>query len=261
MVRVSVGFVGIVLLLTGFPTWAYHVLLDPGHGGKDKGATMGPYYESQITLKVSKILKQLLDKDPDFSASLSRNSDRLVSLPQRTQLANQKYVDLFVSIHVNACKDSRVRGGEIYFKNQLPLDEEALIHANHEFIEPKRKAKILPMTIPRQNQLNPEVTDIIRDLKRNNNLFLSGELSKAIAQTWVIPESRMRQVQQAPFFVVKHTHMPSVLVELGFITHRAEAGRLNQRDYQVKLAKSIYNGLKRYKERQQNVQRNEVETP
>ena len=229
-------------------SWAYHVFLDPGHGGVDKGATRGSYHESQITLKVSQILKQLLDKDPEFSVTLSRHRDQLVSLPKRVHMAHQKGVDLFVSIHVNASSDARVRGSEIYFKNQLPPDEEALIHASHERMATEEKKAPVPlMKIPRQEQLSSEVTDILRDLKRNHNLFLSGELSKSIARSWKVPKNRMRHIRQAPFFVVSHTHIPSVLVELGFISHPKEAARLNHKDVQVQLAQSIYNGLKDYK--------------
>ena len=235
----------VILFFIVLPSWGDHILLDPGHGGVDRGATVSPYQESQIAFKVSQILKELLDTDPDFSVSLSRYSDHLVPLQRRTDLAHQKNVDLFVSIHVNASPDSRVRGGEIYFKNQLPLDKETLIHASHEIMAPEESA--LPMNIPRQEQLKPEVVEIIRDLKRNNNLFLSGELSKSIARAWKVPKSRIRSIRQAPFFVVRNTHIPSVLVELGFITHREEARLLNQREYQVKVARSIYRGLKEYK--------------
>ena len=241
---------GITLFLMTLPSWGYHVFLDPGHGGIDRGATAGLYQESQIVLKVSQILKRLLDRDPDFSSSLSRHRDHLVSLQRRADLAHQKNVDLFVSIHVNASTDFRVRGGEIYFKNQLPPDEEALIYASHELIDSEGKAKIPPMKISRQKQLKPEVADIIRDLKRNNNLFSSGELSKSIAKAWRVPKSRIRHIRQAPFFVVSKVHIPSVLVELGFITHKGEAQLLNQRDYQIKLAQSIYEGLKEYKKAQ-----------
>ena len=147
---------------------------------------------------------------------------------------------------MNASTDSSVRGGEIYFKNQLPLEKETLIYASHELMASSKKIKTPPMEVPRQNQLKPEVTQIIRDLKRNHNLFSSGELAKNIARSWKVPQSQIRHIRQAPFFVISHTHMPSILIELGFITNKEEATRLKEKSYQTQLAQSIYKGLKNY---------------
>ncbi len=230
-------------------SWGYHILLDPGHGGIDQGTTLGIYRESQMTLQVSRLLKEKFDQDSDFKVTLSRNKNELLSLQRRVDLAHSQGADLFVSIHVNASSDPRVRGSEIYFKNQFTPDKETLIHTAHELIS-FQKGKIAhkaSMKIPRQGGLQEEVVEILRDLNRNNHLFFSGELAKAIARNWQVPESSMRGIRQAPFFVVSHAHMPSILIELGFITHKREAQLLQQREYQIQIAHSIYKGIKEYK--------------
>ena len=224
-----------------------NVFIDPGHGGKDKGASSGPYVESHIALEVSQILKHLLDQDPNFSASISRTSDQFIPLPDRVLLGIKNNTDIFISIHVNASSDPTIYGSEVYFTSQLPIDKEALIHTSYEFLGELPQTP--PMTIPRQKELPQEVVDIILDLKRNNNLFLSGELSKAISNNWRIPNSQIRQIQQAPFFVINQAHTPAVLIELGFITHPAEAQLLSQKSHQKKLAQSIYKGLKVFQQK------------
>ena len=243
MFRVGLG---LFFFLFSQPSWGFHVLIDPGHGGRDWGASSGPYLESHITLKVSQALKQLLDKDQGFTASLSRQSDRFISLSHRVLMRNKENIDIFVSIHVNSSQDSTIYGGEVYFANQLPLDGDALVLGSREVFGGASAAD--PMTIHNQESFrSPEVTSIIRDLKRNNNLFLSGELSKTILQSWKVPNTRIRHIQQAPFFVLSNAHIPAVLVELGFITHHKEAQLLNQESHQMSLAHSIYTGLKNYK--------------
>ena len=233
-----------IIFFFAWPSWGYHVLLDPGHGGKDKGAVVPPYKESHLALQVAQILYQLLSDDTDFSVIMTRSDNRFVPLTKRVHLGNQKKVDIFISIHANASPSAKVRGAEIYFKNQLPIDKEALIHANHEQIDPMDKS--FPRKIHRQGELKHEVVDIIRDLKRNHNLWLSGELSKALFESWKVPGSQIK-ILQAPFFVISHNHMPSILIELGFLTNKKEAQLLYQKKYQTQLARSIYEGLKKYK--------------
>lgn len=237
-------------LLICSPSLALHVVVDPGHGGKDHGATKGQIHESRIVLAVSKELASLLEADSRFEVTLTRSSDRFLSLKQRTQIASQSGADLLVSIHVNSSPDSRAHGAEFYFQNQLPADEESLFLASRENEleehppEEHSHHHLLP-PIP----FKAEVKTILLDLLRNQRILDSSVLTKSLRENWKgIQRSRRHSIRQAPFYVVSQSSVPSVLIELGFLTHPDEGRKLTQKSYQHLLARSIYEGLIRYKE-------------
>ena len=230
----------------------YHVILDPGHGGKDDGATKFKVKESEITLIVAKKLEQLLKKDKEFSVSLTRRSNRSLSLKQRTQIAEARKGDLFLSIHVNSSLDPRAHGGEIYFQNQLPPDEESLFLASKENAAESSESTDLswpltPLTLP--SETPKDVQLILMDLQRNERIRLSGLMSESLIKFWTGKIAyRKRKIRQAPFYVISNINMTSVLVELGFVTNSMEAKKLVSDPYQDKLAKELYLGLKNVKE-------------
>lgn len=232
-----------------------HILIDPGHGGKDKGAVKGHWHESEIALKVAKNLAALLKQDPRFKVSMTRTGDNTLSLEKRTEIANETKADLFLSIHLNSSKDPRAHGKEFYFQNQLPVDEEAMFIANRENME-EEGASINGSMVDaatRQNERLSPQTDlrrILEDLHRNERIFLSNELSKVLYETWSSTgrKSGSRAIRQAPFFVVSNVKIPSVLIELGFLSHPTEGPQLAQESYQSELAKSLYTGLTKFKE-------------
>ena len=108
------------------------VMLDPGHGGRDRGTTRGPAFESEITLAVSHELQEMLRQDRRFQLLTTRPTDQTVTLSQRAPLTNRKRAKIFLSIHVNSSPDPRARGAEFYFQNQLPPDEESMFLAHQE---------------------------------------------------------------------------------------------------------------------------------
>src|SRR4051812_35220658 len=109
-----------------------NVTIDPGHGGHDHGASRQGVYESDITLAVAKRLTELLRKDKRFTTQLSRDNDQTVTLYRRAVNAKTRKSDVFLSIHVNSNPDTRARGAEFYFQNQLPPDEESMFLAHKE---------------------------------------------------------------------------------------------------------------------------------
>jgi N-acetylmuramoyl-L-alanine amidase len=217
------------------------VMIDPGHGGTDAGAVYGPAKESEISLKVAHHLKSLIEKSKDFSVTLTRSADQNLSLQERVQKAEQEKADLFISIHANASTDQRARGVEFYFQNQLPPDEESLFLANAE----NQSLQEAPANAPSLSKKS-DVTAIIEDLKRHTKMQNSYVLSEKLLKSWGKKESNA--IRQAPFFVITRTTIPSVLVELGFISNPKESQKLIRSEYQKEIAQKIFQGILDYKE-------------
>lgn len=217
-----------------------HIAIDAGHGGSDHGAVYKTIYESTITLGIAKHLQKILEQDPQFSSFLVRSDDKSIELHDRVRMARKKDSDLFISIHANASPDPGSHGMEIYFRNELEPDQESLRLANQE--NQLRMAH-------KGSQKVGDIQSITQDLNRSTNTLRSYELSWHVVDQWKVPFSTKRKqpIKQGPFHVI-HQGIPSVLVEVGFITNEKEALRLTSEDYQKQTAKAIYNGLKDYKE-------------
>jgi N-acetylmuramoyl-L-alanine amidase len=216
------------------------VLIDPGHGGSDQGAVRGKFKEAHIVLSVAQKLKKILDADQLFQASLTREKDQQLGLDERIKIANQKHADILVSIHANAATDSRAKGFEVYFQNHLPADEESLLLANLENQNRNSAATNLESDPTKTNDLSA----IIDDLKRNYKMQASHRLSKNIFAAWDKHKSNL--VRQAPFYVISKTEIPSILVELGYVSNPKELARLADEKFQTNMAQKIYLGLKQF---------------
>lgn len=216
------------------------VVVDAGHGGKDPGA-IGPtgLKEKTITLKLARLVAEKLKKRLGCKIYLTRNSDKYVGLTQRTAIANSKKADLFISIHVNAAKNRKLRGIETYFLN-FALDDDAMRVAARENATSRKRIGEL------KNILN----DIMKNTKVNESSRLAGEIQNALVKNMrrkygTIPDLG---VKQAPFFVLIGARMPSVLVEVSFISNPVEERRLKSDRYLDRLADGIVNGVVAYAE-------------
>jgi N-acetylmuramoyl-L-alanine amidase len=251
-----------LLLFTSPAHAAFHVLIDPGHGGADTGAVRGGIKEAEISLRVSLKLAEILRRDDRFKVSMTRETDKRLSLPARAEIAKRSQADLFLSVHCNSSTDSRAQGREFYFQNQLPADEEGLYLANKENDESETGDKTGDSakdsdvadsgeSVHEKISAKTDLKLILEDLRRNYRIHASSALSKIMYENWMesaLPHHGSRVIRQAPFYVVSKVSMPSVLVELGFITHAIEGPRLARADFQDQLAKSLYDGLLKYKE-------------
>ncbi len=226
-----------------------HVMIDPGHGGTDTGASRGVIKESEIALKVALKLAEEVRSDSRFKVSLTRTTDRKLSLPARTKIAEDAKADVFLSVHLNSSTDTRARGFEVYFQNQLPADEEAMFLVGREHEE---ETGALSPEIPEKAEPISVQTDlkrILEDLHRNHRIINASELAKRLIESVSRGQvSGRHQIRQAPFQVVQNIAIPSVLVELGFITHPQEGQRLLEDDYQKLLVTNLFQGLVKYKE-------------
>lgn len=238
-----------VFFLWSIPASALHIMLDPGHGGIDTGAAYGPAKEADLVLMVAEKLKSLLEKDPHFQVTLTRNLNKSISLPHRVAMAEQAKADLFVSLHANAAADQRAKGVEFFFQNYLPPDEESLYLASQEnqiVASSKESRDISEEDLSKKS----DVSAIIEDLNRQNRIQSSLRLSETLNHIWSSDSNAPQAViKQAPFFVLTKTSMPSVLIEIGFLTNPLEAKKLLTAEYQKNLAQKIYRALLAYKEK------------
>ncbi len=248
------SILGLLLLISPTITARpMHVVIDPGHGGYDTGATRGQLNEAEVVLNISHYLRRLLQGDARFQVSMTRTSQKFVRLSQRAQLANHKEADLFLSIHANASPDSRARGLEVYFQNQLPPDEESMYLANLEHEGHKEderysnRDELQGLQIPVST--TPEVKNILKDLIRGHRVRESSLLAQNVVKHWTgSRKSQQHSVLQAPFFVVSNVNMPSVLVEVGFVSNKKEARQLSTASYQKSIARNLYQSLVDFKE-------------
>lgn len=230
------------------------VVIDPGHGGHDAGATRGRLNEAKIVLNISRFLKKYLQEDPRFQVFMTRNSAKFVRLSHRAKMANNKTADLFISIHANASPDPRARGLEVYFQNQLPPDEESMYLANlehegHSEVDRySERDELQGLRIPAET--TPEVKNILKDLIRSHRIRESSFMAQNIVEHWTgSRKARQHSILQAPFFVVSNVNMPSVLVEVGFVSNKKDAGNLASSTYQKSIAKNLYRSILNYSQK------------
>jgi N-acetylmuramoyl-L-alanine amidase len=245
----AISFLGHIILSPQLAS-AYHIVLDPGHGGIDTGAVYGSAKESDLVLKVALKLKAALEKNPEFKVSLTRAGDRPIALPDRVKIAENLNADLFVSLHANAALDQRARGVEFFFQNHLPPDEDSLFLAAQENQALSNSRETITSDEPSKKS---DVAAIIEDLHRQNRIYSSLKLSQTLARIWdqgtiLAPAT----IKQAPFYVISKTSMPSVLIEIGFLSNPKESKKLLTADYQGKVADKIYDALVSYKEKVDN---------
>jgi N-acetylmuramoyl-L-alanine amidase len=207
------------------------VIIDPGHGGADYGAR-GPdgALEKHVALAVARALGAELAHG-EASVVYTRESDRFVSLVERTEIATRARGDLFVSIHANASADPDATGIETYFLSSDASDEDALRVAQVE------NATLEPASVMPGNET--VVGGILGDLLWTAYLEQSSRLAAHVQRRMARLPGPSRGVKQAPFVVLMGVNMPSVLVEIGFLTNSGEATRLSTPNYQRTVARSL----------------------
>lgn len=223
------------------------VVIDPGHGGKDPGA-IGPkkVKEKDVVLAVSLELKKRLEKE-GLKVFLTREKDVFVPLASRTKFANDKRADLFLSIHANAISGSKRRlrstkGYKFYFLSQAKNEDDKLAAM--------RENAVIELEEKPQNY--SALQNILIDIAGNEYLKQSQELCIAMDQTFDASLSKISKlhlgVGQANFWVLNGAYMPSVLVELGFISNPEEEKLLSSRKTQRELATALSEAIMKFKQ-------------
>ncbi|MFZ2197174.1 MAG: N-acetylmuramoyl-L-alanine amidase, partial [Thermodesulfovibrionales bacterium] len=207
------------------------IVIDAGHGGHDPGA-VGPnkLYEKDVVLDIALKLRELLQKNPSYEIFLTRDKDVFIPLEQRTAIANSKNADLFVSIHANASPRREAKGIETYMLNWTNDEEAMKVAARENAISLKKMRQM--------NKKEMDILDIIKsDLSRENKRDESIKLAHYIQKNLVSDLHRDYNhivdlgVKQALFYVLFGAKMPSVLVEVSFISNPLEERLLSKDDY------------------------------
>lgn len=224
------------------------IVIDPGHGGHDPGAT-GPtgLKEKDVNLAIAKALKRKIeDNGGEFGVSrvvVTRSDDRFIPLEERTGIAKRERADLFVSIHCNAAKNNQAHGIETYILS-FTTDPEALAVAARENSTTRKSLS--------------DLADIVKKYLLSSKIDESTRLATHVQSSVVNRIAKKynpvknKGVKKAPFIVLIGADVPSILVESSFITNPHEEKRLKSEDYINEIADGIFSGIKKYS--------NEVET-
>ena len=222
------------------------IMIDAGHGGKDPGAVANGLEEKDINLRMARILGRELQQQ-GFEVHFTRTGDKFIPLEERTAMANAKNADLFISLHCNAIKDSSVKGLEVYYLN-LATDAQAVrVAARENGVSAK---KISDMQF------------ILSDLMLNSKINESRQMASLVEKE-TLRAMRPRYAlsshgaKGAFFYVLTGARMPSILVEMGYLTNPDEAGRLNSDAYLTSMAQGLASGVVAYKKKLERFALNE----
>ncbi len=218
------------------------IVIDAGHGGHDSGAVGGSKKEKDIVLQIAKRLNKQL-KRRGYTVYMTRNSDRFLKLPQRTKIADKKAAKVFVSIHANSVpkkKRNKIQGVETFFLQNTRDAKSQRIAARENKAVLKGAGNSLSKKViidsvlngPKIVQSNKLAIDVQRRMLTNLRAKYKGVKDGG--------------VRSAPFWVLVGASRPSILVEVGYISHPRERKRLSTSAYQELLAKGIAEGIENY---------------
>ena len=219
------------------------VVVDPGHGGEDPGAT-GPdgVHEKTVTLAIGKRIKALLDQQPGIKAYLTRNGDYFIPLGERVKIAQELHADLFVSIHADSAPPGVVAEGTSVYA----LSEKGATSVAARWLARNENASDLVGGVNfnvRDKYLRRTLFDLSQTATINDSLKLGHDVLDAVAKMNPLHYSH---VEQAAFAVLKSPDIPSVLVETAYISNPVEEKQLIDPAFQEKLAKAIVAGIVDY---------------
>jgi len=203
------------------------IVIDPGHGGKDPGAiSCRGLEEKTLNLLVAKRLKDRLRKQ-GYKVILTREKDIYLSLSQRVDIAKRHDADLFVSIHANANRSRMANGMEVYYLNPQRLNS-------------LQRARKLAKAQRFQNRSVPaDVAEILWDLVFTKNHSFSMEFANVLYYNFKKLGFSIRPPKTAGFHVLRYAYVPSVLLEIGYLTNRNEEKVLRSPHYQKQIAEAI----------------------
>ena len=226
------------------------VVIDAGHGGHDPGAISkySKLSEKQINLDLALRLGALIEKScPDVKVIYTRRTDRFVELVERGNIANRNHADLFISIHVNSAGSSSASGTETFV---MGTDKSA---SNMEVCKRENSVILLEDDYSTAYEGfdpdNPE-SYIIFNLMQNAHFEQSIAFAALVQQQFKTngPIKKSRGVRQAPLMVLWRTTMPSVLIEVGFLSNSSDRSVMNQPANRQKIAEDIFRAFQSFKQ-------------
>lgn len=223
------------------------IVIDPGHGGRDPGA-IGPNntYEKNVVLAISKYLKNYLENEINIKVLMTRENDQFIEIKKRTEFANRNEAKLFISIHANSNPSKWLRGVSTYFLGRNNNDEA------------REVARLENSVIKYENESK------YSDLSGEQYILSAGAQSSYSKESedlaGMVQESIVNEcgfddhgVRQAGFYVLWGASMPNILIETAFISNTRDEKILKEKEYQQKLAYSIFLSIKNFKEKYESV--------
>jgi N-acetylmuramoyl-L-alanine amidase len=214
------------------------IVLDPGHGGHDKG-TVGPggLLEKDLVLQVAKELKEQLEDRLGAEVILTREDDQFITLEERTAIANQHQADLFVSIHANSSPSRSTSGVETYFLDFAKTDAAREVAARENATSDRNVR---------------DLQELVQKIAQADRQAESKELASIIQNSLysgmkqISPSARDRGVRSAPFIVLIGAQMPSVLTEIAFLSNPRDEKLLKKVVSRQSLASALFKGIQGY---------------
>ena len=223
------------------PAIRWVVALDPGHGGQDPGAiSLGGNYEKHVTLAVARVLQSELKSSGRYKVVLTRSGDRFIRLRDRIAIARAAGADIFVSLHADSMPNYAVRGLSVYTLSERASDAEAAALA-------ERENKVDLIGGIKLAGETPEVTNILIDLIQRETMNESARFASLLVDelqqaTTLLPRTH----RFAGFAVLKAPDVPSVLIELGYLSNGTDERLLHSSEYRQRLARGIARAIDRY---------------
>jgi len=224
------------------------IVIDPGHGGRDPGAVgYSGTFEKDRALEIALLVRDILNiRKPDLEVIMTRSTDCYVSLGARTRLANFVKADLFISIHCNAAVNSSANGFETFFLSRARTDDsravEMLENSVIEFDEEHDSASYGFQ----DDALSFLLADIAQNIYLERSSSLAVEIQDSMRERFT--ENVSRGVKQAGFYVLRGALMPSVLVEIAFISNPGEERMLQSLDFRLASAEAIVDAVLKFAE-------------
>ena len=221
------------------------VVLDAGHGGHDSGNTGNGFLEKKIALQTAIQIGNYIKNNSNIKVIYTRTKDRFVKLSERAAIANRSDADLFISIHCDAFTSSKVYGAGTFVLGlhrnadnlRIAQKENSVIfleenyQSNYEGFDPNNPESVISLVLMQETYLEQSI-----------------EAANTIQKSFVTNLNRKdRTVKQAGFQVLRETYMPSVLVELGFLTNKKEGTYLNSKKGQKEMSETIAKGIINYR--------------
>lgn len=222
------------------------VAIDAGHGGDDPGS-IGPRgtYEKDVVIRIARALAKLINDDPGMQAYLIRTGDYYVGLNERPQKAWDVKADFFVSIHADAFRTPQPSGGSVWVLSKRRADSEV-----GRWLENREQQSELlggVTDILSKNGHEPYLAETLLDMSMDSSIAGAYSAAKYIIDEMsVVTKMHKKTPQAASFAVLKSPDKPSLLVETGFISNPREEQLLTSNAHQQKLARALYNGIRRY---------------
>ena len=218
------------------------VIIDPGHGGKDYGKVgVTGTLEKDVNLEIARRIRERLEQELGVKTVLTREDDRLLSLTQRTEIANQMDGDLFISIHCNSWFSEETGGFEAYFLSPAKTDYDRAVaaaeNAADEFANVKSDAG---------NDIQFILWDVVQNEFINESSHFAELVQKAMSDRL---EVRNRGVKQAGFTVLQGARMPAVLIETAFLSNPGEEKLLLTESFREQVTDGILEAVRRFRER------------